>query len=242
MRIPDGITIVTCNHIDNTIIKHNGIEISKPKADGILPLTKTGTMLISSIEQYPHRIQERKHKDKLYGLRTFYVERNPEHVSKTRKDNYIKGYLANDKKGIAKRVEEYWIDKDVVIWDKINSEIYSHYKVVASAAGIVKNPSKINYKLLPPHTIVGESWVVVGHFTTIEEALNYKKYLDTNIIRILLRESQGGKSKTWGCFVPDLEDYTNNNTNIDWNNPLEPQLYRMFNVKEDHIREISTHV
>ena len=76
--------------------------------------------------------------------------------------------------------------------------------------------------------IVGESWTVIGSFDTYESADNYVKYLNTDIVKLLLRESSGGKSKTWGYFVPDLEDYSNDNPYIDFNKNIEDQLYSLF--------------
>ena len=41
-------------------------------------------------------------------------------------------------------------------------------------------------------------------------------------------------------FIPDLGDYTASNTLIDWEQSLEPQLYKLFDLNQEEIRLIET--
>lgn len=117
------------------------------------------------------------------------------------------------------------------------TKIYSKYKVCAvKEAGAYSDSA--TYRVVGNNTVIGESWYIFGLFNTEQEAINYKKYLDTKTVRKLLSESKGGKMKTWGHFVPDLEDYTSRNPHIDWDKPLDPQLYKLFNLTNEEINTI----
>lgn len=45
---------------------------------------------------------------------------------------------------------------------------------------------------------------------------------------------------TIASFVPDLGDYTSNNPDINWDEPLDPQLYKLFGLTEKEIAEVES--
>lgn len=238
--IPDGVCIVTgSDYNKKDFIELNGYSMEKPGESEIIPLSTKGTLIVKKVfDNFDHFIIQQKMPSMLFGLRTYYVERNQDKCSSHKTDKYnISAWLANKEKGASKRVEEFFINKKEIQWDKKKEEMFHKYKVCSSKES-GKRPDMSNYTVVNNNTVIGESWVIFGAFDTKKEAYNYKKYLDSNIIKILLSESKGGKLKTWGYFVPDLGDYTDNNPDIDWSKPLDPQLYKLFDLSQEEIETI----
>ena len=240
--IHDGVCIVTGSH---NIEKHNklllnGIEFDRPGEKDILPLNIDYSFLVKkTAHMFDKTINIRRYSRSAFGLRSYYSERNPDKLSKIQDEHYdTPVWMANSSKGTSKRVELFYIPHDEISWSADNEKVFYHYKVVASQASASKTPESCTYVVIDNNTAVGESWVVVGDFLTKEEAINYKKYLDTNVVKKLFSLSKGGKLMTWGYFIPDLEDYTSNNPHIDWSKPLDPQLYKLFHLTGDEIRTI----
>jgi len=245
IRISDGVSIVSAeNGKNNAFVKVNGFELERPNSIGIVPLSGGMASIIEKTQHKSTRaIIHRRQSRALFGLPSYYTERFSGNVASIEEGlngltNPTKAMLANTAIGTAKKVKEYWINKDVIKWTTLNSRIYENYKVCGADGATGKNPELTTYRVVPNEYIVGESWRVVGDFKTQEEAQNYQKYLSTSFSRKLLAESKGGKNKTWGYFVPDLEDYTDNNPDIDWRLPLDPQLYKLFDLTEKEIKVI----
>ena len=67
-----------------------------------------------------------------------------------------------------------------------------------------------NTRISKPGECCTESWLVAGAFETEAEALSYKSYFFTKVVRFLLLQtvvSQHISTKSF-CFVPDLQHYT----------------------------------
>lgn len=245
IRISDGVSIVTAkNGIISKNILVNSVPILRPDQIGIVPLSGgIASIFEKSQQKYKRSIIHRKLSRAIFGLPSYYSERFPDNVVSIEKDNSclldpIKAMIANEAPGTAKKVKEFWIGKNHIKWNEDNTKIYNNYKVCASDGATAKNPELATYRVVNSKYVIGESWRVVGSFETSTEAYNYKKYIDTSFVRRLLAESKGGKNKTWGYFVPDLEDYTDNNPDINWMEPLDQQLYNLFNLTEDEIKVI----
>lgn len=77
-------------------------------------------------------------------------------------------------------------------------------------------------------------------FATEQEAKNFFKYATSEIIRfafLLTDESLTSLAKK----VPDLLDYSDTNSIIDYNSDVNAQLYELFGIddkNQQHIREI----
>ena len=66
-----------------------------------------------------------------------------------------------------------------------------------------------NTRIAKPNECCTESWLVAGAFDSESEALSYRSYLFTKIVRFLLLQtvvSQHVAKKNY-CFVPDLGIY-----------------------------------
>lgn len=104
---------------------------------------------------------------------------------------------------------------------------------------IIDNPSKgFEIKVFPRGTVFAKTFVKLKNFNSMEEAENYVKYLNSYMITVLL--TLDGSRTTFASFVPDLGDYTSNNPNIDWDKPLDEQLYALFNFTEKEITQIES--
>lgn len=122
--------------------------------------------------------------------------------------------------------------------DKYNVSIQSmffkqirNFKEVDS--GILKN---FGARISMPDEGFSTTWSNIVSFETKKEAENFVKYFNSKPITVLA-VLEISRSR-FGAFVPDLEDYTDNNPNINWNEPLDPQLYKLFNLTEEEIKII----
>ena len=77
------------------------------------------------------------------------------------------------------------------------------------------------------HSAFGRSRVALKTFSTEKEAYNFFKYATSEIIRfafLMTDESLTSLAKK----VPDLLDYTDENSFIDYNEDINIQLYKLF--------------
>lgn len=73
----------------------------------------------------------------------------------------------------------------------------------------------------------------IAGFKTKREAENFANYLKTNIVSHLLVLC--GSKKSFGCFVPDLVDYSDNNPDINWDEPLDEQISELFHIRKQNV-------
>lgn len=244
-RIRDGVSIVTAN-MDNicSTVDWCGTILPRPTSQTLYPLDGSMVEIIKKITVWGVA-KSRKESSNSFGLDSQFVEMNPSRVMRTDDPDSssfnheaVRGLLADDAKGSGKTVREYLVARDAVNWTPRRLTLFSSWKVTGGQAGSGKDPEYENYKIVPDDYVVGGSQFIVGHFSTKEEAEHYVSLLDTKLARRALRESKGGKLVQWGAFVPDLGDYTDSNPDIDWSQPLDPQLYKLFNLTEEEIKII----
>ena len=91
-------------------------------------------------------------------------------------------------------------------------------------------------KVLKPGEVEDHRWLA-SYFDTESEAINFLKYQRSNFYQLLVNSntrSHAGSAKVHS-IVPDLGDYTDNNPDIDWSKPLDPQLYELFDLSQEEI-------
>lgn len=136
-----------------------------------------------------------------------------------------------------------WIDSRYIV----TPNNYSKFKVfVARANGNGTFGEVLTRPLLGEqdagHT---DTFISIGKFDTREEAENLLKYLATKFLRALLstlKVTQDNFADKW-ANIP-LLDFTSN-SNIDWSQSIDEinkQLYVTYNLTEDEISFIDTHV
>lgn len=146
--------------------------------------------------------------------------------------------LLNDVKGVKGRVKEYWIEDTITD----NRDILNKYKVCMNSN--IQGNEKINsfkYHLIDKGVAPNWARITLGVLDTQREAENFLKYINSKISRIFMKAGSGSRDRighTIASFVPDLEDYSDNNPDIDWSKPLDPQLYKLFNLSQEEIKII----
>lgn len=93
-----------------------------------------------------------------------------------------------------------------------------------------------NTKIAKPGECCTESWLVAGAFETEEEALAFKSYMFTKVVRFLLLQtvvSQHISTKSF-CFVPELNKYQGCYT--------DAQLCKMWNITSEEYNYIDSKI
>lgn len=235
--IHDGVSIVvadlTTSPSDTIMV--NNVHMSRPAGNQIVPLGEEYCALIQQLMvKYPS-VSRRKHSTNSFGLQSNFVEKNPSlatPASGVLPDTHVLSMMANSAPGSAKRVEPHYLHRDAIQWTPERVKLFTEYKVCMTQADASKMRYNTKYFVVGRDTTVGSTWLIVGSFPTEMEARNYAAYLGCDITRKLLLESRGGKTSTWGAFVPDLGDYTNNNPHINWDAPLDTQIEILFGITE----------
>lgn len=168
--------------------------------------------------------------DKLAGI--IYFEEKP------LKANYVAIYGLFNKKRAS-----MWIDSKYLI----TPDNFKGFKVLlAKASGSGKfGEAMSNMIISEPFTGHTQSFVSIGNFETIEEAINLEKYIKTKFCRCMLsilKTTQDMTPSKWK-YVPD-QDFTSS-SDIDWNNSIsniDKQLYKKYNLSQDEIDFIENNV
>ncbi len=110
---------------------------------------------------------------------------------------------------------------------------------IESESAYVRSPSA-NLRILDNFSAFGRSRVALKTFDTEEEARNFYRYAESELIRfafLMTDENLTSLAKQ----VPDILNYTNENGIIDFNGDVNKQLYDLFEIDEAniaHIREV----
>ena len=255
--ITDGVSIVVGGRLltgkaPSPTLLLNGVELLRPSSTGILPLGRGSAELLSKLP-LERNIMGRRSPTAVFGLRTYYVERNPEKVARaldshgvllpapSRFPDPLLAHLGNEVPGSGKKSELYWIDGSSIHWgEKNRRELATAWKVVMSQAGANKNPEKRRLWVVPAGVIVGETLNIMASFPTEDEAVNFTSYMSTPLVRSLLAMGKGGHSKALGIFVPDLGDYSSSNPLFMEDGELEPgHEYRGLSLEGRLVRHFS---
>lgn len=117
-----------------------------------------------------------------------------------------------------------------------NKEYIGWYKVVVPYSSM--NPKPF---ILKPNEICTLTYLIVRLFNNKDEAVNCKKYLETNFFKTLfkgLKTKLGSTKENFMC-IP-LQDFTST-SDIDWSQSLQnidQQLYKKYNLSDEEINYI----
>lgn len=173
---------------------------------------------------------------KLFQIESDFVENNPDKVKLFQgqaldAEKEIK-LLTNDKAGKTGRATWFIIDKEVI---KVNKDIVNKWKVVVSSANAGGQKRDNKLEILDDSSAFGRSRLALKAFDRLEEAKNFYAYVDSNIIRfafLLTDESITSLAK----LVPNIIDYTNENSIINFNKDIDNQLVELLGIsKEEYI-------
>lgn len=140
----------------------------------------------------------------------------------------------------------YYAERSEILQHYINPQELDKYNVSTQAmffkqirnfkevdSGVLEN---FGARISLPNEGFSNTWVNVKSFETLEEAENFVKYFNNRLITVLAG-LEISRSK-FASLVPDLKDYSNNNPDINWNESLDEQLYKLFNLSEEEITVI----
>ncbi len=176
----------------------------------------------------------------LFGIESNFVENNPGLVKEfdiqTFDPNNEVKLFANDKAGKGGKSHWYIVKRDAI---KSGLEYLNRWKVVVSSAnaGGIKRDNQI--ELIDNTSVFGRQRVALKTFETQKEAENFLKYATSDVIRyafLLTDEALSSLAKK----VPDLLDYSDQNSLIDYHNDINSQLYKLFGIdalSQQHIHE-----
>ena len=168
----------------------------------------------------------------LFGIESNFVESNPELVKEFDiqafdPDTEVK-LFANDKAGKGGKSHWYIVKRSAIT---SGLEYLNQWKVIVSSAnaGGIKRANQI--ELIDNHSVFGRQRVALKTFKTQKEAQNFFKYATSEVIRyafLLTDEALNSLAKK----VPDLLDYSDQNTLIDYSKDVDSQLYKLFGIGE----------
>ena len=180
----------------------------------------------------------------LFPIESDFVENNPSKVIKY--DGTDEGIdfateiklFTNDKAGKAGRATWFVANRDVITK---NAEYITQWQVVVSSANAGGQKRDNQLEIIDNHSAFGRSRLALRSFNTYEEAKNFYNYVNSYFIRytfLLTDEALASLAKE----VPDLQDYTNDNSLIDFNKEIDGQLCQLFDINDDEFTYMKSRV
>ena len=111
------------------------------------------------------------------------------------------------------------------------------YQVVVSSANAGGQKRDNQIQIIDNHSAFGRSRVALKSFKTKAEAENFLKYANSYLMRfafLLTDESLTSLGKE----VPDLLDYSDNNKYVDYSQPIDEQLFKLFKLNSDQVNYV----
>lgn len=256
VAIADGISIVnidltktnkgfTYKFIKNG--KTETIHLNNPGKQ-LMPLNPNDIRIVSKIDafvktnhlQYLHdAVLPRS----LFGIESSYAEDHPDKVHLYHKDMTIDyktsiKLFTNNKAGKAGRATWFVADRNMITK---NTEYIDQYQVVVSSANAGGQKRDNQLEIMPAGTAYGRSRVALRSFKTLKEAQNFKKYLSTMLVRytfLMTDEALSSLAKR----VPDLTDYSDNNSYINFDMDINKQLCDLIGISNTELDYITDKV
>lgn len=196
-------------------------------------------LVIEKMDSLPweKRLSDNVKTQKFFRISSDEVEKNPGNFVECNKDfsNQPKSMnirvFTNDKSGKSGKATWFWMNEKHV--KNGHSEI-NKWKVIMSSANLTgENGRTPNVEIIPPRSIVGRVRLVIASFTTQTEAENYVKFLNTNIVRVLLTTT-GNYITGFGSNVKTPDNFLNN-SDIDFSEKeqtVNEQLVNLLNLSD----------
>lgn len=189
----------------------------------------------------------------IFGIESDFVEKNPNKVSKNEIDwNNPITLLANDRSGSSGRATLYKTDINniprgheyIPMYKVIITSAYPKKSIVSGAPTIenVKKRLEKLIEILPPNSAFGRSRLALFMSKSKKECDNFIKYTQTNFFAGLTLQEPNRRS-SFGDVIP-LQDFSEK-SDIDWTksiHEIDEQLYKKYNLSQEEIEFIETHV
>ena len=244
--ISDGISIVLKqdNHKGNTF-KYCNIEndekyeteIEYP-GESLLPINPKDMVIMEKISNFSKKyhlpfLSESILSQKLFGIESDYIET---HSAQSQaydgqtfdKNRYVKAYT-NDKAGKAGRAKWFVIpQKDVA---ESARKYMDEWQVVVSSANAGGQKRSSSMEIIDNHSVFGRARVALRSFKTKQEAINFRKYCLSSFIKFTFLLTDESLTSL-GKWVPNVVDYTNKNSLIDFDKDLDKQFSQLLSLSK----------
>lgn len=227
--------------------KSISVKVKNPGAE-LMPLDPRNMAITekvkSVVEKYKlNYLHDRILPRSLFGIESNFIEENPEKailLETVENIDYSKQVklFTNDRAGKAGRAKWYVVDKNVV---ENNPEYISQWKVVVSSANAGGQKRDSQLEIVDNHSAFGRARVALASFETQDEANNFYNFAKSYVVRFTFLMTDESLTAL-GKRVPDLMDYTNKNSLVDFSKPLDEQLYLLFEFNHDEIEYIESTV
>ena len=175
----------------------------------------------------------------LFKIESDFVEKNPTLVRPLDSKNDFNPetevkLLTNDKAGKSGRAKWFVADRSVIT---AHQSMIDEYQVVVSSANAGGQKRDNQIQIIDNHSAFGRSRVALKSFKTKAEAENFLKYANSYLMRfafLLTDESLTSLGKE----VPDLLDYSDNNKYVDYSQPIDEQLFKLFKLNSDQVNYV----
>lgn len=254
-EIGDGISIVVKKNQKETNefnyiykSKESDVEVvlESPGTD-LIPLDPRDLGVIAKVKNFV-----KKHKitylhdsilsQKLFGIESDFVEKNPNKVTCCEKDTVINSQdkvkiLTNDKAGSAGRAKWFIVDRKDI---PQRQEYIDEYQVAVSSANAAGKKRDNQIEIIDNHSAFGRARVGLKSFKTLNEAKNFFKYANTYLVRFMFLIS-GDALTSLAVLVPDFMDYTSKNKFLSFDEDLDEQLFKLFGLnkqEQEYVKEV----
>ena len=245
--VGDGISIVlkdkekTTNGFD--YVYHKGtyskkVHMNNPGPE-LIPLDPRNISIVNKVVECANKngfsfMSKRILPQKLFGIESSFVQDNPSLVRPySDGDQLNKGeikLLTNDKAGKAGRAKWYITNRSNIT---TNAEYIDKWKVTVSGANAGGQKRDRNLMILDNQTAFGRVRLGLGAFNTEEEAKNFYKYVETNIIKFLFLMTEESLTSL-GKKVLDIGDYSSTSP-IDFSKDVEKELAALIGLTSEEM-------
>ena len=180
---------------------------------------------------------------KLFGIESSFIQDNPEKAIPLEKIEHL-DYLvqvklfANDKAGKSGRAKWFVVDRSAI---PNNAQFIDEWQVVVSSANAGGQKRDNQLEIIDNHSAFGRARVALASFKKYQEAQNFFMFAQTYIVRFMFLMTDEALTSL-GKRVPDLMDYSDANTLVDFNADLNKQLYDLMELTEEEIAHIENTV
>ncbi len=171
----------------------------------------------------------------LFGIESGFVEDNQDKVApfnnQALQEDEIK-ILANDKKGSAGRSMWYVTKRSNI---QSNADKIKEWQVVVSSAHPGGQEGRDNQlEIIDNKSAFGRSRLALKSFKTKEEAENFYKYMQSDIIKFAFLLSDEALTSL-AKFVPDIKDYKNDNKELNFDQDINKQLITQIGLSKEEV-------
>lgn len=230
-------------YISKDVIKKTTLDYP---GDKIIPFDPDDIEIVSKIDKFVKEnnleyLHDRIHTQKLFGVESNFVEVNPTKVipydgGPFDESEYIK-LLANHMAGKAGRSRWYLTKIEHI---PKNKELVYKWQVTVSSANAGGQKRDNQISIMDNLSAFARSRLALRTFDTKEEAENFFKYANSNLIKYSFLMSDENLSSL-GKWVPDAMDYTSNNKLISFTSSrdIDSQLKQFLDLTDNEVKHIN---